>query len=101
MNSNGDEICLNDAIIILSCEMFSSRSRACSPPVKQKSSESSDEEKDDNKCNEESPSACVSLDLNLSAEEDNFDDLTMDQSMDDIGLLEAVDRTIIFNLQEC
>ncbi|KAI3893340.1 hypothetical protein MKW92_051818 [Papaver armeniacum] len=103
MNSNGDEICLNDAIIILSCEMFSSRSRACSPPVKQKSSESSDEENDDNKCNEEetSPSPCVSLDLNLSAEEENFDDLTMDQSMDDIGLLEAVDRTIIFNLQEC
>ncbi|KAI3832566.1 hypothetical protein MKW98_002112 [Papaver atlanticum] len=102
MNSNGDEICLNDAIIILSCEMFSSRSRACSPPVKQKSSESSDEEKDVDKCNEEtSPSPCVSLDLNLSAEEDNFDDLTLDQSMDDIGFLEAVDRTIIFNLQDC
>ncbi|XP_010262964.1 PREDICTED: protein SMAX1-LIKE 3-like [Nelumbo nucifera] len=93
-NSNGEEVRLKDAIIILNCESFSSRSRACSPPVKQKSSEP-EEKKTAGDCdNETSPS--VSLDLNLSAEEDNVND----QSIDDIGLLESVDRRIIFKLQE-
>ncbi|KAF9598835.1 hypothetical protein IFM89_031503 [Coptis chinensis] len=94
MNSNGEEICLSDAIIILSCESFSSRSRACSPSAKLKLDESIEEEKED-QCDEET-SPCVSLDLNLSAEEDNVDD----QSIDDIGLLESVDRQIKFNLQD-
>ncbi|KAJ4970838.1 hypothetical protein NE237_003937 [Protea cynaroides] len=88
-NSNGDQFLLHDAIVILSCESFSSRSRACSPPVKQKSGETD---------REEETSPCVSLDLNLSIEEDeNVDD---DQSIDDIGLLEAVDRRIIFKLPD-
>ncbi|KAJ4979173.1 hypothetical protein NE237_009953 [Protea cynaroides] len=87
-NLNGDEVLLRDAIVILSCESFSSRSRACSPPVKQKSVESESEK-------ETSP--CVSLDLNLSAEEDN---IVYDQSIDDIGLLESADRLIIFKLPD-
>ncbi|KAI9090766.1 hypothetical protein K1719_028619 [Acacia pycnantha] len=45
MDSNGEEVGLSDAIIILSCESFSSRSRACSPLVKHKSS--CEEEKND------------------------------------------------------
>ncbi|OVA07122.1 hypothetical protein BVC80_1289g39 [Macleaya cordata] len=102
MNSNGEEICVSDAIIILSCESFSSRSRACSPPIKQKSSgENSEEEREDICQDDEETSPCVSLDLNLSAEEDNIDDqYSIDQSIDDIGLLESVDRRIIFKLQE-
>ncbi|KAF5179558.1 Smax1-like [Thalictrum thalictroides] len=91
MNSNGDEVCLSDSIIILSCESFSSRSRACSPSAKLKLDESNEEER----CDEDA-SPCASLDLNLSAEEDFVDD----QSIDDIGLLESVDRQIIFNLQD-
>ncbi|KAJ0089226.1 hypothetical protein Patl1_32692 [Pistacia atlantica] len=91
-NSNGDEVGLSDAVIILSCESFSSRSRACSPPVKQKS-DGSDEEKGTT-MEETSPS--VSLDLNICID----DDSTEDQSIDDIGLLESVDKRIIFKLLE-
>ncbi|XP_043716710.1 protein SMAX1-LIKE 3-like isoform X2 [Telopea speciosissima] len=94
-NSNGEKVFLHDAIVILSCESFSSRSRACSPSVKQKSGEMSEEEKNGEGEKEISP--CVSLDLNLSVdEEDNFDD----QSIDDIGLLDSVDRRIIFKLPD-
>ncbi|KAA8518503.1 hypothetical protein F0562_015977 [Nyssa sinensis] len=92
-NANGDGVFLGDAIIILSCESFSSRSRACSPPIKQKYSDDSEEEKGGG-LEETSPS--VSLDLNIS-----FDDYSPeDQSIDDIGLLESVDRRIIFKIQE-
>lgn len=87
-SSNVGEVCLGDAIVILSCESFSSRSRACSPPVKQKSDE--EEEKMDQQT--------LSLDLNIS-----IDDESMDQdveSIDDIGLLESVDSCIVFRTQE-
>ncbi|XP_050381253.1 protein SMAX1-LIKE 3 [Argentina anserina] len=87
-NSSGEEVGLGDAIIILSCESFSSRSRACSPPIKQKSSEDEDHK-------ESSPYA--SLDLNISFDDDHDEG---DQSIDDIGLLESVDRRIIFKVQE-
>ncbi|GMH09990.1 hypothetical protein Nepgr_011831 [Nepenthes gracilis] len=36
IKSNGEEINLNDAIIILSCESSGSRPRACSPSIKQR-----------------------------------------------------------------
>ncbi|KAJ7971650.1 protein SMAX1-LIKE 3-like [Quillaja saponaria] len=99
VDSNGEEVGLSDAIIILSCESFSSRSRASSPPVKQKSSENGSQEgqKSDN-ATEEETNPCVSLDLNISIDDDiNEDD---DQSIDDIGLLESVDGWIIFKIQE-
>ncbi|OMO68545.1 hypothetical protein COLO4_29594 [Corchorus olitorius] len=92
-NANGEEAILGDAIIILSCESFSSRSRACSPPTKQKS----DEEEKVAALEETSP--CVSLDLNISIDDDD-DDRVEEQSIDDIGLLESVDRRIIFKIQE-
>ncbi|KAL6141708.1 hypothetical protein ACLB2K_059996 [Fragaria x ananassa] len=87
-NSSGEEVGLGDAIIILSCESFSSRSRACSPTIKQKSSEEEDHK---------DSSPCASLDLNISFDDDDVDG---DQSIDDIGLLESVDRRIIFKIQE-
>jgi ATP-dependent Clp protease ATP-binding subunit ClpA len=86
-NSDGEEVDLSDAIIILSCESFSSRSRACSPPIKQKSDQ--DQEKE--------TSSCMSLDLNICI---NDDDSADDQSIDDIGLLDSVDKRIIFKFQE-
>ncbi|KAL6336926.1 hypothetical protein AAG906_036240 [Vitis piasezkii] len=92
-NSNGEEISLSDAIIILSCESFSSRSRACSPPIKQKSDEF-EEEKGGGGGEETSP--CVSLDLNICIDDDGVED----ESIDDIGLLESVDRRITFKIQE-
>uniref|UniRef100_A0A5B6YN92 Clp R domain-containing protein n=1 Tax=Davidia involucrata TaxID=16924 RepID=A0A5B6YN92_DAVIN len=84
ISSANDEVSLGDAIIILSCESFSSRSRACSPPIKHKSSD------------DDSEKGGVSLDLNISFDDDSVED----QSIDDIGLLESVDRRIIFKIQE-
>ncbi|KAJ0941037.1 hypothetical protein HanRHA438_Chr02g0090051 [Helianthus annuus] len=83
-NSNGEEIGLRDAIIVLSCESFRSRSRTCSPPVKQKV--------------QEEGSPCASLDLNISFDEYHDEELSM--CMDDIGLLESVDKCINFNTQD-
>ncbi|EEF29832.1 conserved hypothetical protein [Ricinus communis] len=99
-NVKGEEVGLSDAIIILSCESFSSRSRACSPPVKQKTddyiiSQDQEEEKGQGAKMEES-SPCVSLDLNISIDDDSIED----RSIDDIGLLESVDRRIVFKIQE-
>jgi hypothetical protein len=44
----------------------------------------------------EGTSPCVSLDLNISIDDDSVED----QSIDDIGLLESVDRRIIFKIQD-
>ncbi|KAL8227148.1 hypothetical protein R6Q57_016980 [Mikania cordata] len=81
-SSNGEEVSFCDAIIVLSCESLSSCSRTSSPPVKQKV--------------QEEGSPCASLDLNVS-----FDEYHEEQSMflDDIGLLEFVDKCINFNIQ--
>lgn len=93
--SNGKGVSLRDAIIILSCETFDSRSRASSP-IRQKSECDQGEEgvqndEDGSSCS--SPSIC-SLDLNLTFEDSD------EPSFDDIGLLEAVDRRFILKLQE-
>ncbi|KAK7392666.1 hypothetical protein VNO78_21110 [Psophocarpus tetragonolobus] len=95
VDSNGEEVALCDAIIILSCESFSSRSRACSPMVKQKSL--TEEEKNGDIVTLEETSPCVSLDLNISIDDENE---VEDRSVDEIGLLESVDRKILFNFQE-
>uniref|UniRef100_A0A0D3DSJ2 Clp R domain-containing protein n=1 Tax=Brassica oleracea var. oleracea TaxID=109376 RepID=A0A0D3DSJ2_BRAOL len=79
-NSSGEEASLRDAIVILSCERFSSRSRACSPAVNQKS-DGSDQSEDKNVV------TCVALDLNLPLDDD---------VCDEIGLLEAVDARFHF-----
>ncbi|XP_009372577.2 LOW QUALITY PROTEIN: protein SMAX1-LIKE 3 [Pyrus x bretschneideri] len=96
-NSCGEEVGLGDAIIILSCESFSSRSRACSPPIKQKLSEGLNEEDNRDIAPLEETSPCVCLDLNISFDDDDHSEY---QSIDDIGLLESVDRRIVFKIQE-
>lgn len=87
ISSSGEEVSLDDAIIILSCENFGPKSsRACSPNVKQKIEEKTT-----------SPN-CVSLDLNLSIDDQygsGDQDLSIDHD-DDIGLLQSVDRCIFF-----
>ncbi|KAJ0245624.1 Protein SMAX1-LIKE 3 [Hirschfeldia incana] len=85
-NSSGEEASLRDAIVILSCERFSSRSRACSPLGNQKSSDGSDQSEEKNLA------TCVVLDLNLSLD----DGLCEKESCDEIGLLEAVDGRFHF-----
>ncbi|RWR82289.1 protein SMAX1-LIKE 3-like protein [Cinnamomum micranthum f. kanehirae] len=88
-NSDGDEVRLCDAIIILSCENLDSRSRASSP-IKQRF----DTDKDKVAECEKGASPSVSLDLNLSLEE------VEEPSFDNMGLLiESVDGRFAFNLQ--
>ncbi|KAL0714236.1 hypothetical protein Bca4012_021215 [Brassica carinata] len=79
-NSSGEEASLRDAIVILSCERFSSRSKAFYTPVNRKS-DGSDQSEDKNVV------TCVALDLNLSLDDDICDEL---------GLLEAVDARFHF-----
>jgi hypothetical protein len=85
-SKNGDEVCVGDAIIILSCESFDSRSRACSPRNKRKVEETKEIEGEE--------FGCSSLDLNLSVIDE------MECSFDDIELLKAVDRALFFRLPE-
>ncbi|EOA26852.1 hypothetical protein CARUB_v10022945mg [Capsella rubella] len=80
-SGSGEEAFLKDAIVILSCERFSSRSsRPCSPS------------EDDRKMR----SPCVSLDLSLSIDHD--DNIHDGYCSDHIGLLDAVDAHILFSV---
>ncbi|XP_022934178.1 protein SMAX1-LIKE 3-like [Cucurbita moschata] len=96
-NSNGQQVPLADAILILSCESFSARSRACSPPIIKASQKQQNEENDQPQDIEQESSPCLGLDLNISIDED---DGAAHQSIDDVGLLDSVDRRIIFQIQQ-
>ncbi|CAH2059141.1 unnamed protein product [Thlaspi arvense] len=72
-SGSGEEALLRDAIVILSCERFRSRSRTCSPP-----------------------DPYISLDLSLSLDHHDGDGEDGDAS-DYIGLLDAVDARILFS----
>ncbi|RVW80683.1 Protein SMAX1-like 3 [Vitis vinifera] len=93
--AGGEAFSLEDAIIIFSCESFSSVSRASSPPPMGLKSEENEEKDRDNELEKRSP--CVSLDLNLSAE-DNQE--YGQNSVADTGVLDSVDRQFIFKIQE-
>ncbi|KAK9734316.1 hypothetical protein RND81_04G131200 [Saponaria officinalis] len=98
--TNGEEISLGDAIIILSCESYSSKSRACSPSTKQKIDVLVEEE-DEQMVKSTNTSTSISLDLNISIndvddDDNNNDNVVESRSMDDIGLLASVDRCIVF-----
>ncbi|XP_073155685.1 protein SMAX1-LIKE 3 [Henckelia pumila] len=79
-NGNGEEVCLYDAVVVLSCDKFSSRSRVCSPSKQ--------------KMEEDQIGRGFSLDLNISF--DDFDD----QLIDELGILKSVDRRVVFKIQE-
>ena len=104
-NSDGQQVSLADSIVILSCESFSARSRACSPPIKkqqeneQEQEQNKGEEEQEQKREEEETAPCLALDLNISIDDDE-DRAANDQSIDDVGLLDSVDRRIIFQIQE-
>ncbi|KAJ8565247.1 hypothetical protein K7X08_007823 [Anisodus acutangulus] len=97
-NSSGEEVSLSDAIIILSCdhESFTSSelSRGVSP-----CDGSDNEDKGTLTMEETRSSPFVSLDLNISID---YHECVDDQqsNIDDIKLLESVDRYIIFRIQE-
>jgi len=91
-SSGGEEVSTSDAIIILSCESFDSRSRVCSPPVKQKlESEETEVQESENK-----RESSVCLDLNLCVPDEDVDDC----AFGDLGLLESVDRAFFFKLPD-
>ncbi|KAF8667393.1 hypothetical protein HU200_053075 [Digitaria exilis] len=97
-NHAGDEVSVGDAIIILSCESFEARSRACSPPrkkVKVEMEEAKEELMGDHEHNGDgaSSSSPSCIDLNVNVESD-------DQGDDGLCLLTAVDRTLFFRRQE-
>ncbi|XP_075488382.1 protein SMAX1-LIKE 3-like isoform X1 [Primulina tabacum] len=82
-DQNCEEVGLCDAIVVLSCDKFSSRSRACSPSKQ--------------KMEEDHISRGVSLDLNISFEDFDEDG---DQLVDELGILKSVDRRVVFKIQE-
>ncbi|XP_022940507.1 protein SMAX1-LIKE 3-like [Cucurbita moschata] len=102
-NSSGHQVCLADAIVILSCESFSARSRACSPPIKNGPNKEQNEEQkqidqeQEEEQEQEEGGPCLALDLNISIDDHHT---PADQSIDDVGLLDSVDRRIIFQIQE-
>lgn len=84
---NGDEIVLlDDAIVIFSCESYSSISRACSPSKRRQYCDDERQESVED-CGKES---MISLDLNVATEH---------ESVSDSGILESVDKQVLFKLQ--
>uniref|UniRef100_A0A0A9DE86 ATPase AAA-type core domain-containing protein n=1 Tax=Arundo donax TaxID=35708 RepID=A0A0A9DE86_ARUDO len=99
-NHAGDEVGVADAIIILSCESFEARSRACSPPAKQMKVEMEDAKEEQtsdhehNKVGAFTTSPC--FDLNVDMDNDQVDE----HNFGDVCLLSAVDRTLFFRRRE-
>ncbi|KAJ6690639.1 hypothetical protein OIU85_006850 [Salix viminalis] len=83
---DGEKVPFKDAIIVFSCETFSSVSRACSGDHGDKEDEGGMEDK----------SPVLSLDLNISFEDDNGDEYSLAEN----GILESMDRQVIFKIQE-
>ncbi|XP_062221118.1 protein SMAX1-LIKE 3-like [Phragmites australis] len=96
----GDEAALGDAIVVLSCESFDSRSRNSSPPPAKKAKTEGEEEPRDEEgtgnhhkeaiAAEAPVSSC--FDLNMSVEDGHVEE----SCFTDAGLLKAVDRAFFF-----
>lgn len=82
---------LKDAIVIFSCESFSSVSRASSPKIR----DNDGDEHYDGEAEKSLP--CMSLDLNIAIEDNN---VKGGDDCNDIGLLESVDKKILFKINE-
>ncbi|PON84373.1 Butenolide signaling repressing protein-like [Trema orientale] len=98
----GETVPLKDAIVIFSCESFSSVSRACSPTRSQKPSDViiiKEKAHHDDGPDMEEKSPWVSLDLNIAVEDDD-EDHDAEDSDSHVGILECVDRKIVFKVQE-
>ncbi|KAL8136364.1 hypothetical protein V2J09_002365 [Rumex salicifolius] len=99
---DGQMISLESAIVIFSCESFSSTSRACSPPSKQKinydyvnddDDQGAEKKGEDEIDIEEAISCCAPLDLNLAVDED------AEYPVAEVGIQCCVDRQILFKIQ--
>ncbi|KAL6595531.1 hypothetical protein ACP70R_047871 [Stipagrostis hirtigluma subsp. patula] len=93
---NGDEISLEDAIVILSCEEFDSRSCAPSPRLKQRIINNDGE--GDVMCVEKGMEpSCFTLDLNACAQDGEGDEGHVPHN---VGILNVVDGVFFFRLTE-
>ncbi|KAL5216647.1 hypothetical protein ABZP36_008048 [Zizania latifolia] len=97
----GDEVGIGDAIVILSCESFEARSRACSPMSKRMKTEKeevNEEHTSDHVLKEiEAGASSSCFDLNLDMEQSDQAD---ERNSGDVCLLTAVDRALFFRRQE-
>ncbi|XP_059278562.1 protein SMAX1-LIKE 3 isoform X1 [Lycium ferocissimum] len=101
-NSSGEEVSLRDAIIILSCDHESFISSRSSRGVSPCDGSDNEEIKGANAMEETrsiSPN-CVSLDLNISIDDHETSVDDQQYNLDDIRLLDSVDRCIMFRIQE-
>ncbi|KAG0457912.1 hypothetical protein HPP92_023069 [Vanilla planifolia] len=92
------EVTVGDAIVILSCECFDSRSRACSPHVRQKLQSEEEGEEEEKRTRNENGGGRLCLDLNLCAGDDETPEVCSLE--EDEGLLEAVDGAFFFKLPQ-
>ncbi|KAI3706054.1 hypothetical protein L1987_76307 [Smallanthus sonchifolius] len=81
--NDGLTVAFDDAIVIFSCESFSSISRACSPSIRRVED-----------CGKE---CVISLDLNIATEDHKSSHEV--EEVSDIGILDSVDKQVIFKLQ--
>ncbi|XP_047088178.1 protein SMAX1-LIKE 3-like [Lolium rigidum] len=99
---NGNEVSLEDAIVVLSCEAFDSRSRASSPRVKQRVSiNNNGDEEDSGVEKEKMKPPCLSLDLNACATADDDEERDEEQKerlVDDVEISDVVDGAFFFRL---
>ncbi|XP_022743934.1 protein SMAX1-LIKE 3-like [Durio zibethinus] len=91
--SDDETVPVKDAIIIFSCESFSSLSRACSPRRRPNISETEEIKE----LEMEQKNTSVSLDLNIAIEDDSAEESSR---IGDIGILQYVDNQFIFRVEE-
>ncbi|RLM69224.1 uncharacterized protein C2845_PM17G02210 [Panicum miliaceum] len=94
---NGDEISLEDAIVVLSCEALDSKSNASSPRLKQKIIVNSGKEGNGMNIENRTESSGFTLDLNACVEDGEEDE---DNASDNARILNIVDGVFLFQSME-
>ncbi|KAK8447258.1 hypothetical protein SEVIR_8G037000v4 [Setaria viridis] len=94
---NGDEISLEDAIVVLSCEALDSRSNASSPRLKQRVIDNGGKEENGMNIENGMESSGFTLDLNACAEDGEEDGVSVSDNM---RILNIVDGVFFFQLAE-
>jgi hypothetical protein len=90
---NGDDISLEDAIVVLSCEALDSKSNASSPRLKQKVIDNGSKGGNGMNIENGTESSGFTLDLNACAEDG-------DGASDNVRILNIVDGVFFFQLME-
>ncbi|KAK8475363.1 hypothetical protein V6N13_137112 [Hibiscus sabdariffa] len=95
--SDGVTVSVMDAIVIFSCESFSSMSRACSSMRSSNCNDPEEMTKSETGQDKDQP---VSLDLNIAIGDNRVGEEDGSGSDDEIGVLKCVDNQIIFRAKE-